>query len=136
MKLAPLFLCLVSTYASAVKPPAEVLSQMETMATVQAAIEICLNSTEYKNLSATEALKFHDVSLTASNIIESIEKRYDDQYAYMAFITASIKISESLEFKRDFAKTYSRKCAQQLLTDSNQTLNSVRTRINSLIKKK
>ena len=28
MKLAPLFLCLVSTYASAVKPPAEVLSQI------------------------------------------------------------------------------------------------------------
>jgi len=53
MKFAPLFLCLVSTYASAVKPPAEVLSQMETMATVQAAIEICLNSKEYKNLSAT-----------------------------------------------------------------------------------
>jgi hypothetical protein len=109
---------------------------MEIMATVQAAIEVCLNSSEYKKLSDTDALKFHDVSLTASSIIESIEKRYDDQYAYMAFITTSIKIGESPEFKRDFAKTYSRKCAQQLLTDSNQTLNSVRTQINSLIKKK
>jgi len=136
MKLAPLFLCLASTYASAVKPPAEVLTQMEIMATVQAAIEMCLNSTEYKKLSATEALKFHDVSLAASNIIELIEKRYDDQYAYMAFITSSIKIGESLEFKRDFAKTYSRRCAQQLLADSNETLNSVKNRINSLIKKK
>lgn len=136
MKFLLIFFSFLSAQAFAAKPPEAAMAQLQIMATVQAAIHECLNSPEYKKLSATEALKFHAITSKASDIIERIEKRYDDDLAYLAFMSASIQIGDSPEFKSAFAKTYSRKCAQQLLIDSTETLNTVSDRINSLIKKK
>ena len=136
MKKILLLLFLISSNTYCAKPPDEVLTQMEILSRVEAAIQVCLNSPEYKKLPATEALKFHDVSIKASDIIEIIEKRYDDKYAYAAFMTASMQIGSTNDFKRDFNKTYSRKCAEQLLLDASGTLNTVRDRIKSLAKKK
>ena len=70
-----------------------------------------------------------------SDIIDLIQKRFNDDLAYLAFITASIKISESPQFRSKFSKTYSKKCSAQLLTDSNQTINSVESRVRFLLRK-
>jgi hypothetical protein len=136
MKLFSLIFLLFSAQVFAAKPPKEIITQMVTMASVEAALGVCFASTEYKNLPATEALKFHDISIKITDIIELIQKRYDDDILYLAFMLESQSIGDSLEFKRYFAKTYSRQCAQQLLIDSTETINSVRTRVNIQIKKK
>jgi hypothetical protein len=136
MKFLLIFFYFLSAHALAAKPPEAAMNQLQIMATVQAAIQVCLNSPEYKQLPATEALKFHAITSRASDIIEKIEKRYDDDLAYLAFMSASMQIGDTPEFKRAFASTYSRKCAQQLLIDSTETLNTVSDRVNSLIKKK
>ncbi|NBQ48518.1 MAG: hypothetical protein EBU33_08715, partial [Sphingobacteriia bacterium] len=135
-KIIFLIISLFIENAFAEKPPEAIIEQLGVMATVQAAIHMCISSSEYKKLSATAALRFHDVTLRATDIIEIIENRYKDDVAYMAFMSASIKIGDSSEFKRNFAKTYSKKCTEQLLIDTTETLSAVKERVNSLVRKK
>jgi hypothetical protein len=135
MKYFLIFVLFVSTHGLAAKPPEAAIAQMQVVATVQAAIQFCFDSAEYKKLSAADALKFHNVNSMGEEIIQKIEKRYGDDLAYIAVIVASLEIGESSEFKRSFAKKYSRKCSQQLLLDSVETLNIVNKRVNFLINK-
>jgi hypothetical protein len=130
-----LALLLVSSNSFAAKPPPDVIEQMEILASVEAAVRICTDSNEYMKMPATEALKFNDISMKSGDIIDLIQKRFNDDLAYLAFITASIKISESPQFRSKFSKTYSKKCSAQLLTDSNQTINSVESRVRFLLRK-
>ena len=134
-KLIVFAVFLFSASAFATKPPPDVIEQMEILASVEAAIKICTDSNEYMKMPATEALKFNDISMKSGDIIDLIQKKFNDDLAYMAFITASIKISESSQFRSKFAKTYSKKCSPQLLIDSNETINSVASRIKILLRK-
>jgi hypothetical protein len=129
-------LFLVSNLTFAAKPPQQVIQQMEILARVQAAYQLCFASIEYKKLPATEALRFHDISIKIGEIAEIIEKRYNDDAAYMAIMTAALTISESPEFQSSFLRTYSKKCAPQLLIDSSETIKTVRARINGIVRVK
>jgi len=134
-KLTIFAVFLFSANAFATKPPPDVIEQMEILASVEAAIKICTDSNEYMKMPATEALKFNDISMKSGDIIDLIQKKFNDDLAYMAFITASIKISESSQFRSKFARTYSKKCSPQLLIDSNETINSVASQIKNLLRK-
>jgi hypothetical protein len=118
------------------KPPKEILEQMEVMARINAAISTCIDSSEYKALRAERALDFHDLSFKIDRIIETIEKSYSDNVAYMAYKVASLEIKESSEFNRTFRRTYSRSCADQLLIDMNKSVRAVEVRVKSLIRSK
>lgn len=127
---------LLTPSSTMAKPPKEILEQMETMARINAAISTCIDSSEYKALRAEKALEFHDVSFKIDRIIETIEKSYSDNVAYMAYKVASLEIKESSDFNRIFRRTYSRSCADQLLIDMNKSVRAVEVRVKSLIRSK
>ncbi len=116
------------------RPPPSVLAQMEILSAIKAALTICVESPEYKSLANKEALKLHDLSMKMEEIIELIEKRYNDENANLAFMIAAVKLRDSPNFLRDFNKTYSRKCAPQLLIDAESSINSVRSKVRGLTK--
>jgi hypothetical protein len=127
----PLFL-LISNICHGAKPPPEILDQMAILSNIEATIAICLDSDEYKKLNAEQALKFHDVSINIGRIIEIIEKRYNDDMAYLVVKMNAMDISSKSEFKSIFAKTYSRKCAPQILVDTNQALDVTSRKIKTI----
>ncbi len=135
LKLIVLMFFLIPLTTTA-KPPKEILEQMEVMARINAAISTCIDSSEYKVLRSERALEFHDVSFKIDRIIESIEKSYNDNAAYMAYKLASLEIKESSDFNRIFRRTYSRFCADQLLIDMNKSVRAVEVRVNALIRSK
>jgi hypothetical protein len=123
---------LISNICYGAKPPPEILDQMAILSNIEATIAICLDSDEYKKLNAEQALKFHDVSINIGRIIEIIEKRYNDDMAYLVVKMNAMDISSKSEFKSIFAKTYSRKCAPQILVDTNQALDVTSRKIKTI----
>ena len=95
-----------------------------------------MQSSEGRKLSNDEYFKFHDVTMTASSIIEKIQKKYDDDILYMAFMLEAADILKSREFLQDHSKRYSRKCAPQMLTDVQTSIKNVESTVNSLLRKK
>lgn len=123
---------LISNICYGAKPPPEILDQMAILSNIEATVAICLDSDEYKKLNAEQALKFHDVSINIGKIIEIIEKRYNDDMAYLVVKMNAMDISSKSEFKSIFAKTYSRKCAPQILVDTNQALDVTSRKIKTI----
>jgi hypothetical protein len=113
----------------AAKPPEPVLEQMEILARIEAAIQTCLDSQEFKKISDEDALKFYEILSYVSDIAEIIEKKYDDDAAYFAIKYASDELLRSQNFRLYLSNTYSRKCASQLYIDAKTTLSSVRSNI-------
>lgn len=134
--LIKLFLLFVSSFCFGAKPPNEILDQMVILSNIEATIGTCLNSIDYKKLNADEALKFHYVSNDVSNVIEKIEKRYSDDMAYLVVKMTAQEIIEKKDFKEFFAKTYSRKCAPQMLIDMKEALQITSKKIDNQIKRK
>jgi hypothetical protein len=127
---------LMAPSITSAKPPQDILEQMEIAARINAAISICLDSSEYKAMRSEKALQFHDVSLKIDRIIEIIEKNYGDDRAYLAYKLASLEIKESPEFIGKFRRTYSRSCADQLLSDMTKSVRAVEAKVNSLVRGK
>lgn len=127
---------LISNICYGAKPPPEILDQMAILSNIEATVAICLDSDEYKKLNAEQALKFHDVSINIGKIIEIIEKRYNDDMAYLVVKMNAMDISSKSEFKSIFAKTYSRKCAPQILVDTNQALDVTSRKIKTITKRR
>ncbi len=117
------------------RPPKEIFQQMSILANVEASVQVCLGSADYKKLVAEEALKFHAVSLRAADILELIGKRYDYDGAYAFNYLIAQERSESVEFRNAFASQYSKKCAPQLLIDMNEVVNTVGSSVKRLIKR-
>jgi hypothetical protein len=126
------FFLLISNICYGAKPPPEILDQMAILSNIEATIAICLDSDEYKKLNAEQALKFHDVSINIGRVIEIIEKRYNDDMAYLVVKMNAMDISSKSEFKSIFAKIYSRKCAPQILVDTNQALDVTSRKIKTI----
>lgn len=123
---------LIANICYGAKPPPEILDQMAILSNIEATISTCLDSDDYKKLNAEQALKFHDVSINISKTIELIEKKYNDDMAYLVVKMNSMDISSKAEFKSVFAKTYSRKCAPQILVDTNQALDITSRKIKTI----
>jgi hypothetical protein len=87
------FFLLISNICYGAKPPPEILDQMAILSNIEATIAICLDSDEYKKLNAEQALKFHDVSINIGRVIEIIEKRYNDDMAYLVVKMNAMDIS-------------------------------------------
>jgi hypothetical protein len=131
-----LALLFISNIAIGAKPPSAILDQMSILSNIEATISICLDSDEYKKLNSEQALKFHAVSNKIGIIIESIEKRYNDDMAYLVVKMTAMDRTSNSDFKSNFAKIYSRKCAPQILIDTNKALDATSDNIKNLINKR
>lgn len=130
-----LFFCLSNSSYGA-KPPSAILDQMSILSNIEATINICLDSEDYKKLNSDQALKFHAVSNKIGIIIEDIEKKYNDDMAYLVVKMTAMDLSKNSNFKSIFSKTYSRNCAPQILIDTNKALDSTSNNIKHLINKR
>ena len=116
------------------KPPDKVISQMEALAKVNAALIVCFESPEFNRLSNEKALKVHELSGNADQIIEFIENKFADNNAYAAYMVASIGYKEDAGFRAGLAGRYSRRCAPQLISDADKNIKAIHSRIRSLVK--
>lgn len=133
--IAWLSLFLVVSFEPALaKPPPDVIAEMESLSRVNAALMLCFESAEYKRLSNKEALRIHDLSQRADQIIEYIEKKYSDSNAYTVYTIASIDYKTKPEFTRQLSKSYSRLCALQLVIDAEKQLRVTHSKIMAIKK--
>jgi hypothetical protein len=135
-KFYAIIVLFISTFCYGAKPPSEILDQLGILSNIEATIGMCLNSEEYKKLNADQALKFHDVSINIGIVVMGIEKKYDDNMAYIAVFSAAQDILATAKFKNIFSKSYSRKCAPQILVDTNEALNVTSNKIKSIMRRK
>lgn len=120
--------------AMADKPPEAVLSQLGFLERVEASINICTNSPEFRSLTEREkSFLVVDATRRIDVIIESIEKKYKNDSVYLIHKIMVGKLDESQEFKRNFARIYNRKCDPKLLVHANYELNRIKEKINSLL---
>lgn len=122
-------------HVSNARPPDPVLKQMEVMARINAAIGICIDSSEFKRFDSNKALKFFDISIKIDYIIEEIAERYNDKGAHLVYTLASQDLRQSAEFRRGFFRSYSRPCAEQLLVDAEKEISDTRSRVRALIRR-
>lgn len=122
------------TNANSKKPPDNVLSQMEALSRIKAALTICFESQDYKKLSNKEALKMHDISIHMDNSIEIIEKKYNSSDAHLAYMMVARQYKSDPNFLRSFEKTYNKKCAPQAFIDAEIAARKIHSIILSITK--
>jgi len=127
---------LMSSFAQAVKPAPEFMEQVRILSVIEANINYCLLSSKDKKISSDDYLKFNEVSMRLSSIIEKIESKYNDNILYAAFKMQAYDIMNSNEFLQDYAKKYSRRCSMQMLADMQDAVKFVDINVNSLLKRK
>ena len=129
-------LLLAANQCQSAKPPSDIIDQMTILSKIEATISVCFDSTDYKKIKPDEALKFYDINAKIYEISEAIDKKYNDNMAYIVIKMSAMDVLESREFLRFFDQTYSRKCAPQIIVDMNKVLEETRNKVNQIMRKK
>jgi hypothetical protein len=134
-KILPLLFFLLANNALANKPPELIIEQMEILARIDAASGICIFSDAFKKIPDKEAFNFFEISTAIDDVSKIIDERYGGDSAYFAIKYSSSMLLQSEEFKRQFSKSYSKKCSPQLFIDLRKALDSTIKNIKILVKK-
>jgi hypothetical protein len=129
-----LFGIFLMSNANSKKPPDNVLSQMEALSRIKAALIICFESQDYKKLSNKDALKMHDISINMDKSIEIIEKKYNSSDAHLAYMVVAKQYKSDPNFLLSFERTYSKKCAPQVFIDAEIASRKIHSTILSITK--
>ncbi len=111
------------------KPPPNIMKNSEELATVQAALDICFMSSEYKSFKTNKALDFHGISSSIDRVLEKYEKKYDNSgMLYMAFKVSAVKYSDDKDFRAKLYQIYGKSCSEKMLQDAVEKIKEVDAR--------
>lgn len=131
---APLFVLGITLFSNAYaeRPPKLALEKVAALATLNAAITICLQSQDYKKLGNESAINLHRLSSKIEDLVVKIQDQYSDSRLLTGYHLLVNERTGAREFRIRLQEKFGSPCSSKLYTEVEQEVRNAEKTIDEV----